>query len=283
MRRQPAPTMTLRRMLAALGRGALGRWALGWGALQLSLCGMLASTAGHAVATPLRIATGELPPYATQNRQDQGIALDIVRRAFALAGYQVQYHFLPWARAQQETRQGLYDASAYWGASAERRRDFLLSDNVLTEQWLLVYRRELKLDWTTLADLRGYKVGYVRDYTYTPEFWSKIQSGELDGDATPTDLAGLRKMLLGRIDVLPMERNVACDLLGHHFKPAEAAQFAAHPRLLTDSFSTHLILPPQVARSAELLRDFNLGLKKLRDSGEHGRLLRALPCPAGWN
>ena len=246
------------------------------------LAALLLLGAAPAWSLDLRIATGELPPYATQSRADQGIALNIVRRAFALAGHQVEFHFLPWPRAQQETRLGHFDASAYWGASAERRRDFLLSDNVLTEQWLLVHPRSLKLEWQTLDDLRAYKIGFVRDYTYTPEFWAGIKNGELKGDATPTDLAGLRKLLLGRIDVLPMERNVACDLLARHFKPVEAARLTAHPRLLTDSFTTHLILPPQVARSAELLRDFNLGLKKLKDSGEHARLLKSLSCPAGW-
>jgi polar amino acid transport system substrate-binding protein len=234
------------------------------------------------MADTVRIATGELPPYATESRADKGIALTIVRRAFELVGHKVEYHFQPWSRAQMETKAGLWDASAYWGASAERRRDFLLSDNVLTEQWQIIHRRSIALKWAELSDLRPYTVGYVRDYTYTPEFWALIRGNQLRGDNTPTDLAGLRKMLKARIDVMPMERNVACDLLKHHFTAAEAEEFAAHPRLLTDSFTTHLILPPQQPRSAALLADFNRGLKALRDSGEHGRLLQTVQCPPGW-
>ncbi|MEJ6008117.1 transporter substrate-binding domain-containing protein [Paucibacter sp. AS339] len=233
-------------------------------------------------AAPLQIATGELPPYATQSRADQGIALEIVRRAFALSGHEVEYHFLPWPRAQQETKAGHFDASAYWGASAERRRDFLLSDNVLTEQWLIVHRRSVPLQWREIKDLKAYSLGFIRDYTYTPEFWDLIKSGSIKGDATPTDLAGLRKMLLGRMDAMPMERNVACDLLSRHFKPSEAAKLAAYPRALTDSFTTHLILPPQRPRSAGLLADFNRGLKRLKDSGEHAALMKSVSCPMGW-
>src|SRR5574343_387520 len=112
MRRQPAPTMRQGRMLAVSAWTVRGR-AL-WLLVLLSMVGALACRASWANTQTLRIATGELPPYATQARADQGIALDIVRRAFALAGYQVQFHFLPWARAQQETRQGLFGASAYW-------------------------------------------------------------------------------------------------------------------------------------------------------------------------
>ncbi len=41
----------------------------------------LLPTIAHAES--LRLVTGELPPYATRERQDDGIALDIVRKAFA--------------------------------------------------------------------------------------------------------------------------------------------------------------------------------------------------------
>lgn len=245
----------------------------------LALSGWVGTTAQ---AAALRIATGEWPPYATQSRSDQGIALDIVRRAFALSGHTVEYHFLPWTRAQHDTKTGLYDASAYWGASAERRRDFLLSDNVLTERWLLVYRRELALDWRNLADLAPYRVGVIRDYTYTPEFWSLVEQGKIQADSTPNDLTGLRKMLLKRIDVMPMELNVACDLLARFFTIEESTRFVAHPRPLTEAFSTHVILPRQLARSAVLLEDFNAGLKRLRESGEYAKRLKSVSCPPAW-
>lgn len=247
-----------------------------------ALCLLTCLAGGQAAAERVRIATGELPPYATEARPDKGIALSIVRRAFELAGHQVEFHFQPWSRAQMETKAGMWDASAHWGASAERRRDFLLSDNILTEQWLIVHRKSIALQWTQLSDLQPYTIGFIRDYTYTPEFWALLSNKTLHGDNTPNDLAGLRKMIRGRIDAMPMERNVACDLLKHNFSAKEADEFAAHPRLLTDSFSTHLILPPQQPRSAGLLSDFNRGLKALRDSGEHGRLLQTVQCPPSW-
>jgi polar amino acid transport system substrate-binding protein len=246
------------------------------------LFGLALLPAGMATAAPLRIATGELPPYATQGRPDQGVALQVVRRAFALAGHEVQFHFMPWSRAQHETRAGRWDATAYWGASEQRRRDFLLSDTVLVEQWQMVSLRELQLDWQRLEDLRPWRIGVIRDYTYSPEFLRLLQAGVLQGDNTSDDLTGLRKLLLRRIDVLPIERNVACDLLARHFTPAEAGQLALHPRLLTDSFTTHLMLPPQAPRSAELLRDFNRGLRQLQASGEHARILASVKCPGGW-
>lgn len=250
-----------------------------------------AAATGRASAAPpatpplpiLRIATGELPPYATASRGDQGLALAIVRRAFELSGYRVQYQFLPWSRALAETRDGTWDASAHWGATPERRRDFLLSDNLYTEQWQLLHRRDTVFDWKSVADLVPYRLGLTRDYTYTPEIWAAARSGQLRYESPPNDLSALRMLLAGRIDVLPLDRNVACEVLLAHFSAAEQAQFAIHPRPMTDSFSTHVLFPPGRPQSKTLLEAFNRGLRQLRSSGEYPKLVKGqVACPAHW-
>jgi len=230
----------------------------------------------------LRIATGELPPYATQERPDQGVALQIVRRAFALAGHSVTYHFMPWTRALEETANGRWHATAYWGKDEVRNRRFLGSDTVLTEQWVFVHRRDTAFDWQVLADLQPYRLAIIANYTYTPELWQLLHQGSVQGDATPDDLLALRKLLARRVDAVPIERNVACYLLARHFRPAEADKLQVHPRWLTDRFTTHLLLPRQQPGSAALLADFNRGLQQLKASGEHARLLQGVACPRGW-
>lgn len=246
----------------------------------LSLLLLLLMPFAHGQA--LRIATGELPPYATAERPDQGVALQIVRRAFALAGYKVEYHFMPWTRALEESAAGRWHATAYWGNDAERNSRFFASDNVLTEQWVFVHRRDRRFDWTALTDLRPYRLAIIANYTYTPQLWQLLNSGYVQGDATPDDLLALRKLLARRVDVVPIERNVACHLLARHFTPAQAARLQAHPRLLTDSFTTHLLLPRKRPGSEALLADFNRGLQQLKASGEHAALLKGVSCPRGW-
>ncbi len=236
-----------------------------------------------ASAPPLRIATGEFPPYATAGRPDQGLALAVVRRAFELAGRQVQFHFLPWPRALAETRDGRWDASAHWGVTPERRRDFLLSDNLYTEHWLLLHRRDMALDWRSIDDLRPYRLGLVAEYTYTPELWQAARAGLLRYEQPRNDVVSLRMLLLGRIDVLPLDRNVACDTLAHQFTPAEGQALSAHPRPLNDRFTTHVLFPPSRPDSETLRAAFNRGLAQLRASGEHQRMTRAaVQCPAHW-
>jgi polar amino acid transport system substrate-binding protein len=232
-------------------------------------------------AAPLRLATGELPPYATASRPDQGIALDIVRRAFAQSGIDVQYTFKPWTRSLEEARAGQWDGTAYWGRNPQRDKGFLISDNVLTEQWVLVYRDKPgtpALEWNELRDLAGLRMGAVPSYTYTPEFWALQKEGALNVAMAVDDLANLRLLLAGRIDVVPIERNVACDLMRTYLLPDEAAQLRAHPRWLTREFTTHLMLSARLPKSTERMRAFNEGLRKLKRSKEYTAMLHLPGC-----
>ena len=91
-----------------------------------SMCAFCVGVLATATSLPvlaqthiLKIATGELPPYMTAARADQGISVSVVRGAwcvvrgaFELAGYQVKYTFLPWSRARAETRLGKRDNDA---------------------------------------------------------------------------------------------------------------------------------------------------------------------------
>jgi polar amino acid transport system substrate-binding protein len=259
---------------------------LGWMACCASIALAMAGRAQSAdlaakAQAPVRIATGEFPPYADESSPSKGIAVSIVREAFALAGYRTEFSFLPWSRAQVETLAARFDASSHWGANEQRRKDFLLSDSILTEHWVFLHRREDALDWNSLADLGKRRIGVTRDYTYTPEFWAAMRNKTLVSEPVINDLAGLRMLLIGRIDVLPLERSVACWLLSRHFDAAQAARVMAARKSLSDDFQTHLILPPSAARSSELLRDFNAGLAKLKASKVYGELLRGVTCPKG--
>jgi polar amino acid transport system substrate-binding protein len=192
----------------------------------------------------------------------------------------VDFTFMPWGRAQEEARTGKWDGTAYWGKRPERERDFLLSDNVITEQWVLLHRSVDALDWSRWQDLGGRTIAAIRSYTYTPEFHALAKAGTLKIDWTPDDVTSLRKLVAGRVDIVPLDRYVACFLLDSQFTPAEVATIRAHPRLITDNFTTHLMLPRQRERSAERLLTFNRGLAKLRASGEYNKLVAAVECKA---
>ena len=244
---------------------------------------MVASLPAPAQIHVLKIATGELPPYMTAARADQGISLSVVRRAFELAGYRVEYTFLPWSRALAETRLGKWDATAAWGNNPERNPPFFVSDNVVTEKWVFVYRKAVKFSWNKLADLKPYRLALIQDYTYTPEIWSMATAGDFKSDKMPDDLSAIKMLLLDRVDVAPMERNVACDVLQKNFTDADAAKLSVAPKQMTNTFTSHVLLPRSLAESAARAADFNAGLKKLKASPEYAKIQAQIKCPSGWS
>ncbi len=233
-------------------------------------------------AEDLRLVTGELPPYATHERADDGIALHIVRKAFANAGSTVSYTFKPWTRSLEEARAGQWDGTAYWGKNPSRDVGFLISDNVLTEQWVFLYRQRTEggeqFNWDSLADLKGQRIAAVQSYTYTPEFWEMQKAGTLKVELAQDDLGNLRRLVAGRVDLAVIERNVACYLMNAHFTAAEVAGLRAHPKLLTNQFTTHLMLSEKLPQSAQRMKAFNQGLAQLKKTKDYAALLQYPRC-----
>lgn len=246
------------------------------------VAGACALSAVAAPAETLRLASGELPPYASEKQPDQGIALDIVRRSFAVMGYEVNYTFKPWMRSLEEAREGKWDGTAHWGRNPKRDVGFLISDSILTEQWVFVYRdgapATAHFDWKNFADLAPLRIGAVQFNTYTPEFWELQKAGVLKVEFAVDDLSNLRRLVAGRVDVVPMERNMACFLMNVNFAAAEVASLRAHPKLLTNQFTTHLMLSAKLPQSAERMKAFNQGLRIVQKTSQYAEKLVQPGC-----
>jgi polar amino acid transport system substrate-binding protein len=242
----------------------------------------LAATGIGWAAPVLRVASGEWPPYATEHRADQGLTLNLLRRALEARGHTVSVDFMPWARALAMTRAGQYDLTAAWGDLPERRADFLVSDNLIAERWVFVRRRDGGFDWAQPADLTRYRLGLVRSYTYTAELWGAVQAGQQPHQILTADINGLRMLLAGRIDAIPMADEVACTLARTLLMPDEQQRLALHPRPL-GRLTMHALLPRTRSGSEALRQDINAGLAELAASGELARLSASKPdCPPGW-
>ncbi|GFK33286.1 substrate-binding periplasmic protein [Vibrio cholerae] len=186
----------------------------------------------------VRIASGEWPPFIGSDLPNYGFVGEIITQAFAKQGYQVEFQFLPWARAYAETQRGLYDATAIWMHSAEREVDFFYSLPVSQEEFVFFYAVKKPFDWNTLTDLAPYKLGGVLTM-------------ERDGLAAKN----LEKLAKGRVDVVPEEKHIGYYLINQQI-PHLQDLITHHPTpFLTNS--NYLLFPKQGARSQELLDAFN--------------------------
>lgn len=242
------------------------------------LCICLLLGANTALAEDVRLTNGEWPPYLGQALPHQGIASRIVAEAFALEGINVQWDFYPWARSLMLAQRGQRAGTAVWLRSEERDKDFYVSDSVVDSSYYLFHRKDHSFDWQTVQDLKGLTVGGANGYDYGAAFQQAEADGSLSVRRMTSEEIGLRQLVAGRIDVFPIDKTVAFDMLHQHFSAAERAQLTFNPKPLR-SDTLHLMLSRAVPGNAELIARFNNGLKQLRDSGKIAQYLMEAQQP----
>ncbi len=97
--------------------------------LCFSLSIMFSVQAMSNASKKLMVSTGEWPPYLSSQKENHGCVASMLKDAFAIKGYTLEFTFLPWKRAYLEAKQGHYDLTAYWFDSKQKRQDFLFSKN----------------------------------------------------------------------------------------------------------------------------------------------------------
>ena len=154
---------------------------------------LLALIASFSVrAETIHIATGEYPPWTSEDLPHGGYVNHIVSSAFELSGIQVEFHYMPWKRALEATKVGKFNASSFWGENLEREKNFLRSDVVNNVPFVFFYRKEYTdFSWNQLNDLKQYKIGATRAYTYTKEFWHLAEQNILRVSLTNNDIQSL--------------------------------------------------------------------------------------------
>lgn len=233
----------------------------------------------YALAAPLAraetitLTNGEWLPYMSESLPHYGPVSRIVTEAFALEGITVNYVFRPWPRAYAEAQRGLVNGSVVWSINegeSERARDFFASDTVLESQSVFFVRKDYKFRWTKDADLVGLRIGGVAGYEYRFEGMPGMHL-----DRAPTEELNFRKLMAGRIDIVPTNLDVGRYILRTSFKPEEAAGITAAPGFYNIT-QYRLIMRRADGANAAYIERFNRGLRKLKASGKYDQYMADL-------
>ncbi|MDE1462040.1 substrate-binding periplasmic protein [Spartinivicinus poritis] len=77
--------------------------------------------------------------------------------------------------------------------------------HITTQYHFFILRKNMgKIKYDTFADLKGLKVGMTEGFSYTPEFLQAAESGIFYVDKVPINDLHMKKLLLGRIDIVPL-------------------------------------------------------------------------------
>jgi len=220
--------------------------------------------------TTLIIATGELPPFVSENREESFLTevLQEVAREMRVTFF---FQFMPWKRCELAV-----DKLEAWGMipyvpNAERERKYYFSDKLYNRQSKFFSYdpsgTRKQIPYAELSDLKGYRIGGVRGYYYEQAF---LDAG-LHVEFAATEEQNLQKLKAGRVDLIPAEVVNGFYIIRKRF-PGEAGNFFTLSKPLSVS-GIYLMTSKQYPDTQKLLTQFNMALKKVKESGVYQRIL----------
>lgn len=225
----------------------------------------------------VRVASGEWAPFTGKQLKHGGFCGHVVSSAFQLAGYRTQFSYYPWKRALNLTAQGTELASLCWIKTPERVENFYFSDPVLNQQKVFFHRKDLRLNWSSVADLTKYKLVGIRGHSYGKMLDTAIANDELDVFQVSSEVQALRLILSDRFDLFVIEKTVGETVLASQFDGKDTARITSHPRVVQESDYFLIISKHQpLDKVRQLLTAFNKGLAELKSTGAYRAMERSL-------
>lgn len=175
------------------------------------LCALLLSAlAGQAAARDL-IACGHpaYPPVSwVADGELRGLAPTLVRELFGELGLRVRLEaFGNWKRCLLEVRAGRADIVVAAYRNREREQQFAFSGQyVVADPIVLFVRRDRSFAFDDWDDLRGRTVGLLLGDSFGERF-DRFAEAALKVERVSTGRQNVRKLVLGRIDFMPIGRD----------------------------------------------------------------------------
>ena len=155
---------------------------------------------------PLIIDCDIWPPYQIkESGKITGYSTQIVQAVFDRLGQSVKIEDFPWKRAYKRLKEG--DSDGLFSAGyAEGRKMFSYfpEEPIFESSWVMWARKKDNLKFDSLDDLKGMRIGVVRGYSYTDEFWKEIKS-RATYEEVSSDATNFKKLNAGRIDYIIAE------------------------------------------------------------------------------
>jgi polar amino acid transport system substrate-binding protein len=189
-----------------------------------------------AVEGVMRLASLEWLPYTGTGLEQEGWSSFVADAAARQSGYRTKIEYFPWTRAMQlGTRDPQY--AGYFPAyyTEERARTCHFSTPIGSSTVGLVHLKSTPLQWSSLQDLAGFRIGAVAGFSNGPSFDAMAREGKLQVDTSPSDMLNLRKLLARRVDIVVIDKLVLRYLLATEPGLArERHQFAFHDKPLAE-------------------------------------------------
>lgn len=208
------------------------------------------------------------PPYMyLRNGKAAGVYPAIIGFAMQRIGVPVQLEAKPWKRAIVEMNQGIAGVGAFY-KSEERLRKYDFSDTILTDNIAVFFNKAQPIEFKTLADLHGKRVGLLRGWSYGEGFDAARNASLIVADEVGSDRINLLKLAAGRVDAVLAVEDAARAVI-----VAERLTNIGQSSRYVISNTAHLAFAKS-AKHVNLLQQFNKAIATMREDGSLETIVR---------
>lgn len=241
-----------------------------WRLLLILIVSVIGFSSKVSAETTLVIATGELPPYVSENRNESFLT-EILNEVAREMGVKFVFKFMPWKRCEAAV-----EKLEAWGAipyvrTPEREKKYYFSEKLFDRQGKFFFYSpggiHKQIPYAGLSDLKGYIIGGVRGYYYEQPL---LEAG-LHVEFVTADEQNFWKLKAGRVDLIIADEVVGFYIIRQRF-PREAENFFTLSKPL-DVIGDYLMTSKQYPDTQNLLTRFNRALKKVKENGVYQKIL----------
>ncbi len=216
-------------------------------------------------AQDVAVAIGDYAPYIDKTLPNKGFLSEIVVKAFKKEGIDAVLEFKPWKRIEATEISENKRVSFGWIKTQERSTRWLYSDAIMNTTTVFITAKEKGFKWSTLEDLKPFKIGVSRGYSYGNEF--DAMKAQFKIQEAASDEQNIKKLVNGRIDIFPIDPFVGARIIRDKLSKNDAAKLkmVKEPNLGEDGM--HAVCSKKYVLCEGLLNKFNAGLGKMKSDG----------------
>lgn len=187
--------------------------------LSISITSVLfVSTAWAQKTNEVQLVGFTYPPfYQVKNGVMSGIAVDLAKELFSRLDRPYSLSIFPLKRTLSMLENGQADCVLILIKTAERQKYLYFTEPILTAKgviWSAADRRKTPMNFKSFDDLRRYKIGVTRGYSYGSAFDAFLKTADVE--TANSDYSNLLKLLQHRIDIFPGNELVIESLIKEH-------------------------------------------------------------------
>ena len=217
----------------------------------------------------IRLATVQWEPYYGSELKNQGYISELTRTVFERAGYDVEIRFMPWKRAIHDTKNGYYDGLMGLYHTKERAEWLDYSESIAAIRIVFFSRKGRDISYSSLTDLKSYKIGIEREFAYTKAFDS---ADFLNKEPVREGILNYRKLVKGRIDLVAASETVFLHMVNSEGENASEELQVIEPPLTVSRIYNGITRKKE--DHEKIVSDFNRALRQIKQDGTFAGILK---------